>query len=78
MTTEFDRYAIQRTIKPYSDDLLSGHNPPPGWTPALQQTAISRAQSLLTDWEYLERTVIAPLRAQVRDAQRRLDAQKTT
>lgn len=56
---EFDRYAIERNIRGYSNDLLSG-----------EASAVSRAQSLLTDWEYLERGIIRLLRQQVCDTQR--------
>ncbi|MEO8101926.1 MAG: hypothetical protein ABI790_05335 [Betaproteobacteria bacterium] len=64
MTIEFDRYAIERTMRRYSNDLLSA-------TQAIgdRANAIARAQSMLADMRYLQQ-IAAGIDQQVRDAQR--------
>lgn len=69
MNMEFDRYEIERTIKVYSNDLLSAFHSPRIADEAEKRNAIARAQSLLSDWAYLE-NVVAGLREQIKDAQR--------
>lgn len=65
MLIEFDRYVVERLIKSYSNDVLSAvHN-----GAGDKQSAIARAQSLLSDWEYLEK-IIARLRLDVAEAQK--------
>lgn len=69
MTIEFDRYAIERSIRNYSNDILTAFDSPMPADAATKQNAISRAQSMLSDWAYLEQ-VVADLRDQVKAAGR--------
>lgn len=71
MAIEFDRYEIERTIKTYSRDMLSAFHAPVEADRATKLNAIARAQSVLSDWEYLQQ-VIEDLREQIKDSQRRL------
>ena len=66
MTTEFDRHAIERTMRSYSNDLTSAAHAGIGDL----QNAIARAQSMLADMQYLNK-IAADIEQQVRDAQRR-------
>jgi len=61
MTTEFDRYAIERTMRAYSNDLLSA-----GHGIGDRANAIARAQSMLEDMTYLQK-VADNIRQQVRE-----------
>lgn len=71
MNTEFDRFEIERTIKLYSNDIFSAFHSPHEADAATKSNAIARAQSLLSDWDYLG-NVVARLREQIRDSQRML------
>ena len=68
---EFDRYAVERTIKTYSNDILSAFDSPRISDLSEKRNAIARAQSVLSDWDYLSQ-VIADLREQIKCAQRRM------
>lgn len=70
MTTEFDRYAVERVMRGYSNDLLSAFH---GAMPAdagTQKNAIARAQSMLADIAYLNK-IADGIREQLADCQRR-------
>ena len=69
MSTEFDRYAIERTMRGYSNDLLSAFHGADRDS-STQRNAISRAQSMLTDIAYLNKFA-DDIRKQVADCQRR-------
>lgn len=71
MTTAFDRYAIERTMRAYSNDLLSAFHGPIQRDASVQKNEIARAQSMLADIDYIN-AVAAEIRAQVRDCQKQL------
>jgi len=75
MKIEFDRYEITRTMRGYSNDLLSAFNGYTATDAATKQNAISRAQSMLADIVYINK-IADLIRSQVVEAQRRLDTGK--
>lgn len=66
MIGEFDRYAIERIMRSYSNDLLSASHAGIGDV----KNSIARAQSMLSDFEYLA-DIAAGIRVQVSEAQHR-------
>ena len=70
MSTEFDRYEVERQIKSYSNDILSAFDSPIPSDESTKKNSIARAQSLLSDFEYLNK-IVSDLREQVKGAQRR-------
>lgn len=71
MTTEFDRYAVERTMRGYSNDLLSAFHSAMEIDESTKRNAIARAQSMLADIAYLNKLADG-IREQVADCQRRL------
>jgi len=61
MQIEFDRYAIERAMRAYSNDLLSA-----GHGIGDRANAIARAQSMLEDMNYLQK-IADSIRQQVRE-----------
>lgn len=70
MNNEFDRYEIERVIKLYSNDLLSAFTF--NGSDSDKRNAISRAQSVLSDIEYIK-NVAAKLNEQVKECQKNLN-----
>lgn len=64
MEIEFDRCEIERCIKNYSNDILDAFHSPTPTDDATKINAIARAQSVLSDWQYLDKAVTA-LREQI-------------
>lgn len=71
MITEFDRYEVERCINTYSNDLLRAFHAPTEADESTKKNAIARAQSVLSDWSYLQK-VIDGLAEQIKESQRRL------
>ena len=65
MNNEFDRYEIERIIKSYSNDLLFAK------TESDTANAVSRAQSLISDFEYLKKVALK-LDDQIKECQKKL------
>lgn len=70
MTAELDRYAIQRAVNQYRNDLLSAFHSPGGAPADVKRNAIARAKSFLTDLEYLSK-IAESLRQEIVEAQRK-------
>ena len=70
---EFDRYSIERTMRTYSNDLLSAFDAPGSASAddSVKRNAIARAQSMLADIDYLNK-IAADIRTQVGQCQTRL------
>jgi hypothetical protein len=71
MTTEFDRYAIERIMRGYSNDLLSAFHSAMPIDDATKRNAIARAQSMLADIAYLNK-IADGIKEQIAECQRRL------
>lgn len=68
---EFDRYAVERVMRSYSNDLLSAFHSAVHVPESDKRNAISRAQSMLADIDYLNK-VADRIREQARNCQRQL------
>lgn len=65
---EFDRWAVERVMRSYSNDLLSAFHSAVPVSDSDKRNAIARAQSMLSDIDYLN-GVADSIREQVRSCQ---------
>lgn len=70
MNKEFNRYEIERVMKLYSNDLLSAFSL--NVSDSDKRNAISRAQSMLSDVEYLN-SVASRIKDQIKECQKKLN-----